>query len=121
MRAGARTVDEYIESFPKEERKALREIRGVIRKSAPDATEKISYQIPAYSQNGVLVYFASFKDHYSLFGGREAIRKFKKELSNYGTSTGTIRFRKDKPVPKSLIAKIVKFRLRANLEKKKSR
>ena len=115
------SVDEYISTFPKETQKILEEIRATIKRAAPEAEETISYAMPAYKQNGVLVYFAGYKNHigfYSLPSGNEA---FQKELSVYKSGKGSIQFPIDQPMPLDLISKIVKFRISENLEKLKKK
>jgi uncharacterized protein YdhG (YjbR/CyaY superfamily) len=112
-----KNIDEYIIGFPEEIQKILKEIRSTIKKAAPEAEEKISYGMPAFMLNGILVYFAAFKNHigfYALPSGNEA---FKKEISAYKTGKGSIRFPLDKPLPLDLITKIVKFRIKENSEK----
>jgi len=116
-RATPRTIDEYIGRFPLEVQEALQELRKAIRKAAPNAQETISYQIPAFTLNGSLVYFAAFKNHIGLYPRTTAIKKFKRELSRYEGAKGTVRFPLDKPIPLTLIRKIVKFRVKENLER----
>jgi len=110
-------VDEYIAKSPKEIRKTLVEIRKTIHEAAPYATERISYGMPAFVLNGNLVYFAAFKNHIGFYPTSSSIVVFKKELSPYKTSRGAIQFPIDKPIPYPLITKIVKFRVKENLEK----
>jgi uncharacterized protein YdhG (YjbR/CyaY superfamily) len=106
------TIDEYIQSFPKEIQIILRKIRAIIKKSAPKAEETISYSIPTFDMNGNhLVHFAGFKKHIGFFPTPSAIIAFKKNLADYKTSKGTIQFSLDKPIPYDLIEKIVKFRV----------
>ncbi|MDR1784921.1 MAG: DUF5655 domain-containing protein [Spirochaetaceae bacterium] len=118
---GAATVDEYIAGFSPEVREKLSAIRQTIRGAAPEALEKISYQMPAFWQRGVLIYFAAFKDHLSIFPGAEAVTAFKHELEDYSTSKGTILVPYDKPVPYELIEKITLFRIDQGLRKKRRR
>jgi len=108
------SVDDYIAGFPPEVRTVLRRIRSTVRKAAPRAVEKISWGMPAYSLDGMLTFFAAFKDHVSIFPGPEGIEKFKKELAPYGTSKGTVRFPFGTPVPYGLIGRIIKFRVTEN-------
>ena len=108
------TVDAYIAGFPPEVRAVLRKIRATIRKAAPEAAEKISWGMPAYTQDGMLTFFAAFEKHVSVFPGPEGIEKFKKELAPYSTSKGTVRFPLGTPVPFGLIARIVRFRAKEN-------
>jgi uncharacterized protein YdhG (YjbR/CyaY superfamily) len=110
-------IDEYIAGFPESVRAILKEMRATIRKAAPQATEKISYQIPTFFLKGNLVHFGAFKDHISFFPTSSGIEKFKHELSVYEKSRGTVRFPMDQPIPLDLIAKIVRFRVQENLEK----
>lgn len=112
------TVDNYIESAEKSVRPALRQLRATIRKAAPDAQEGISYGMPAYKQDGMLVYFAAFKNHIGFYPGASGVAAFEKETGRYHTSKGTIQFPLDKPLPVKLIARIVQFRLKQNREKK---
>jgi uncharacterized protein YdhG (YjbR/CyaY superfamily) len=110
-----KTVDEYIAAFPKNVQDILEELRRVIRESAPDAEEAINYGIPTFKLNGGnMVHFAAFKSHIGFFPTPTAIVAFKKELSGYKTSKGTIQFPLDKPIPFDLIRKIVKFRVEEN-------
>jgi len=113
------SIDEYISTFPSNIQNILKKMRQTIRECAPGAEETISYQIPTFKLNGNLVYFAAFKDHISFFptsSGREA---FKKELSMYKGGRGTVQFPMDKPIPYNLVQKIVKYRVKESLGKKK--
>jgi uncharacterized protein YdhG (YjbR/CyaY superfamily) len=114
-------IDEYIRDFPKEIRGILQKIRITIRKAAPQAEETISYRMPAFRQNGSLVYFAAFKKHFGFFPASSGIKAFKRELSDYEGSTGSVQFPFDQPVPFGLITKIVKFRVKENLKKAETR
>jgi len=111
------TVDEYIASFPKQIQVLLNQLREVIKKTAPKADEVISYSMPAYKQNGILVYFAANKNHIGFYPTASPIKIFKEDLSNFKTSKGAIQFPFDKPLPITLIKKIVKFKIKQNLEK----
>jgi uncharacterized protein YdhG (YjbR/CyaY superfamily) len=111
------TIDDYIAVCPADIRKTLIELKDTIKKAAPMAEEKISYQMPAFFQKGILVYFAAFKNHIGFFPTASGIEAFKKELSVYETSKGTVRFLYEKPLPLKLISEIVKFRVIENLEK----
>ncbi len=117
----AKDIDEYIERNPEDIRKILQKIRMTIRKSAPEAEEVISYQMPAFKQGGILVYFAAFSDHISFFPTSSGVANFKKELKNFETSKGTIKFLLDKPIPYELISKITEFRVKENKEKIKQK
>lgn len=112
-----KTIDDYIKTFPKDVQKKLESIRQTIKKSAPGAEEMISYQIPTFKFNGPLIYFAGFKNHVSVYPAPRSVPEFNKELSAYKGGKGTIQFPLDKPIPLSLIKKIVKYRLKENLEK----
>jgi uncharacterized protein YdhG (YjbR/CyaY superfamily) len=113
------TIDEYIKTFPPDVRKILERLRHTIRKAVPEAEEVISYQMPAFKLNGNLVYFAAFKKHIGFFPTASGVAAFKKELSDYATSPGTVQFPLDKPIPYDLVTKIVLFRKKENLAKKK--
>jgi len=108
-------IDEYLESVPADARAALEKLRQQIRAAAPRAQEVISYQIPAFKLDGrVLVWFAAFKNHCSFFPGAAAIKAFEDELSGYQTSKGTVRFLANKPLPATLVRKLVKHRVAEN-------
>ena len=113
------TIDEYIEAFPKNVQSILEELRQVITESAPGAEEAVSYQMPAFKLNGILVWFAAFKNHIGFYPKKSAIEAFKEELSDYEVSKGTIRFPINEPVPFDLVKRIVVFRVKENLGKKK--
>lgn len=115
--AVAKNVDEYIEQFPPEVQASLQKLRGAIKAAAPKAEELISYMMPAYKFHGVLVYFGAFKNHIGFYPTGSGIEAFKKELSVYKGSKGTVQFPLDKPLPLKLIQQIVKFRVQVNLEK----
>lgn len=113
----AKTVDEYLEKVPDNMRDLLEKLRQTIRKAAPKAEEIISYQIPTYKYLGPLVHFAAFKDHCSLVVINKSILKtFEKELQLYKTAGTTIHFTAAKPLPASLVQKIVKIRIKDNEE-----
>lgn len=113
-----KSVKEYIRGLPVESRVFIEELTEIIKKNAPQAEECISYGMPAYKQNGILVYYAAFKNHYSLFPGAGAIEVFKERLKEFEISKGTIKFRFDEKMPKKLISDIVKYRVENNLSKK---
>jgi uncharacterized protein YdhG (YjbR/CyaY superfamily) len=116
------TIDEYIKTFPKEIQKILETIRQTIKITAPDAEEAISYQIPTFKLNGNLVHFAAFKNHIGFYPTPSGTEIFKKEISVYRSGKGSIQFPIDKPMPLSLIKKIVKYRIKDNsnrIKKKK--
>jgi uncharacterized protein YdhG (YjbR/CyaY superfamily) len=113
-----KTVNEYLATVPPGHRVLLKRLRELIKETAPQAEELISYNIPAYKYKGMLVYFASFTNHCSLFpANQEIFTKFAKELTNYKTSKGTIQFTTNKPLPDNLIRKIIKIRVNHNQEK----
>ena len=107
--------------FPSDVQEVLQKIRKTIHEAAPDATEKISYQMPTFYLNGNLVHFAAFKEHIGFYPVPSGIEKFKKELSVYKQGKGSVQFPLDQPMPYDLITKIVKFRVKENLEKAKSK
>ncbi|MBD8348086.1 iron chaperone [Dysgonomonas sp. HGC4] len=111
------TVDEYIAAASPLVKEYLVQLRSIIKQTVPQAEECISYEMPAYKLNGILIYFGGFSKHVSLFPGAEAIEAFKDELVDYKTSKGTIRFSLDKPLPITLIKKIIKYREKENLSK----
>lgn len=114
----AKTVDEYLASVPEPACSSLKHLRKVIQSVVPkETTEVISYGIPMFKFNGMLVGYAAFKNHCSLFPtGSGVIEKFAKELKGYSTSRGTIQFPSDKPLPDALVKKIVKARVAENRE-----
>jgi len=115
--ASINTIDDYIAICPEPIRKRLIELRTAVKKGAPKAEEKISYQMPAFFQNGILVYFAAQKNHIGFYPTSSGIEAFKDELSEYSTSKGVVRFPYEKPLPLKLISEIVRFRVMENLEK----
>ncbi|MES2286554.1 MAG: DUF1801 domain-containing protein [Bacteroidota bacterium] len=119
--AKAKNIDEYIAGFPKEIQKILEQIRETIKKAAPGAEETISYAIPTFTLNGNLVHFAAFKNHIGFYPAPSGNEAFKKELSKYKGGKGTIQFPLDEPIPLNLITKIVKFRVKENLERIKTK
>jgi len=116
-----KTIDEYIATFPRNVQSILEELRQAIRDSAPEAEEAISYQIPTFKLNGNLVHFAAFRNHIGFYPTPSGIEAFKEELSDYKVSKGTVRFPMDKPIPFDLVRKIVIYRVKENLNKKKTR
>jgi uncharacterized protein YdhG (YjbR/CyaY superfamily) len=108
-----KTVSEYFESLPKDVRVKMENIRRIIKKEAPEAEESLSYQMPAFKLNKrILVYYAAWKEHVALYSFPSSIREFKKELTKYQTSKGTIKFPIDEKLPSALIRKLVKFRVK---------
>lgn len=115
QRAGFRSTDEYIATFPEDVQAQLQAIRATIRAAAPDAEERISYAMPAFTLKGNLVYFAALKNHIGLYPMPSAIEAFQSELSPYISTKGALRFPIDQPLPMDLIRRIVKFRVAENL------
>ena len=115
----AENVDEYIAGFPEHTQKLLTQIRKTIKKVIPKVEEVISYGMPAYKYNGVLVYFGGYKNHIGFYPTALGIAKFKKELSVYKGAKGSVQFPLDEPLPISLITKIITFRAKENLSKAK--
>jgi uncharacterized protein YdhG (YjbR/CyaY superfamily) len=111
-KSAPQTVDEYLAAVPEPARSALNQIREAIRSVVPpEATEIISYKIPAFKHKKVLVWYAAFSNHCSLFPTAAVIEEFKDELKSFPTSKGTIHFPLDKPMPVALIKKMVKVRV----------
>ncbi|AYD46505.1 DUF1801 domain-containing protein [Arachidicoccus soli] len=113
-------VDEYISSFTLAKQKILNKIRSIILEAAPDAQEMISYNMPAYKLNKILVYFGMAKNHLGFYPTASGIQNFENELNNYKTSKGAIQFPLDQPLPKELIQKIVAFRVNNDSSKTNS-
>jgi uncharacterized protein YdhG (YjbR/CyaY superfamily) len=116
-----RNIDEYIAGFPPDVQRILRKIKTTVKKAAPQAQESISYQMPTFKLEGNLVHFAAFKNHIGLYPTPSGTETFREELSPYETGKGSIKFPLDKPIPYGLIAKIVKFRVKENLERAAAR
>lgn len=111
-----KTVDQYLEYQPAKVSKLLTQLRETVIKAAPDAEEAISYNMPAYKQEGPLVYFAGYENHVGFYPTPSAIVEFADELSKYTTAKGTVHFEIGKPLPVTLIRKMVKFRIKENLD-----
>jgi len=111
------TIDEYITQFPKDMQQILVKIRAVIKESAPEAVEKISYQMPAFYLNGGLVWFGVYKHHIGFYPKTSGMEAFIEELSAYKGTKGSVHFSLDKPIPYELISKIVKVRVAEILKK----
>jgi uncharacterized protein YdhG (YjbR/CyaY superfamily) len=117
-------IDEYIANFPVHIQEKLEELRTTIKKAAPQAEEKISYQMPAFNLKGILVYFAAHTNHIGFYPTSTGVETFKDELTGYKCTKGTIQLPFDKPLPLDLITRIVIYRstenyLRAELKAKK--
>lgn len=120
-KTSSKNIDEYIADFPLDIQEILKKVRATIKKAAPDAEEIINYGIPTFTLKGNLVHFAGFKTHIGFYPTPSGIVKFKKELSAYKGAKGSVQFPLDKPIPYGLITKIVKFRVKENLEKAKEK
>jgi uncharacterized protein YdhG (YjbR/CyaY superfamily) len=113
-----RNIDEYIAGFPDEVQAILQKVRMAIRKAAPEAEEKISYNMPTFTLNDdYLIYFAGYKKHVGLYPAPIGDAKFKEALSAYASGKGTVKFPLDQPIPFDLIRKIVQFRVKKVLER----
>lgn len=111
------SIDEYIATFPEDVQKKLNDIRAVIKSAAPEAQEKISYQMPTFYLAGNLVHFAAFKHHIGFYPAPQGIEEFQQELSAYKGAKGSVQFPLDRPIPFDLITRIVKFRAEQNMQK----
>lgn len=112
---GSKAVDEYLTNVSPKFRTALQRLRRIIQAAAPDAEEVISYRLPAFRKNGILVYYAAFKDHCSFFVGSARVRhEFSAELKSFEGGKGTFHFTPDKPLPADLVRRIVKARVAEN-------
>ena len=116
-KAGFNSIDEYLATFSAEIQEKLQEIRTAIRAAAPEATEKISYQMPTFFLHGNLVHFAAFKQHIGFYPAPTGIEAFAEELSRYKGAKGSVQFPLDQPMPLDLITRIVKYRVAENLKK----
>ncbi len=112
-----KNIDEYIAGFPQDVQEILEKIRRTIRKAAPDAEETIKYQMPTFTLKGNLVHFAAFKKHIGFYPPSTGNEELKNELSVYEGAKGSLKFPLDKPIPFDLISKIVKFRVKENLDR----
>lgn len=117
MRSSAGSIDEYIAEFPPETQKVLEEMRALIRSSAPEATETISYAIPTFDLNGHLVHFAGYEKHIGFYPTGSGVEVFKEELKPYKSGKGSVQFPLGKPLPADLIRRIVDFRVEQNTRK----
>jgi uncharacterized protein YdhG (YjbR/CyaY superfamily) len=115
-KATFKSIDEYLLQFPSEVQEILKTLRKVIKESAPDAEEKISYQMPTFVLHGNLVHFAAFKNHIGFYPTPSGIDAFKHELSEYKGAKGSVQFPIEKPLPFELISEIVKFRVAENIK-----
>lgn len=120
-KSGFTSIDEYIATFPAEIQKILQEIRALIKAAAPEAKEKISYQMPTFDLNGNLVHFAAFKNHIGFYPTPSGIEAFKEELSGYAGAKGSVQFPIDQPMPLDLMRRIVEYRVAENMKKAKKK
>ena len=111
------TIDQYIAQFPEDVQQILVKIRALIKEITPEAVEKISYQMPGFYLNGMLVWFAGYKNHIGFYPTGSGIEAFKADISAYKCSKGAVQFPLDKPIPYELIRKMVKFRIAENQKK----
>jgi uncharacterized protein YdhG (YjbR/CyaY superfamily) len=118
----AKNIDAYLEPLNEDVKAALERLRKIIKATAPDCEEVISYAMPAFKYHGMLIGFAAAKNHCALYpwSGR-TVEEFRDELKDFSTSKGTIRFTLDRPLPETLIKKIVRARMKANLAKDKAK
>jgi uncharacterized protein YdhG (YjbR/CyaY superfamily) len=119
MATAPNSVDQYIAGFPPKVRATLNKIRVTVRRAAPDAQERISYRMPSFSLNGVLIYFAAFQHHIGIYPPVPA--ELRKAASPYAGAKGNLRFPLDRPIPYSLISRIIKVRVRQHQSKKQAR
>lgn len=110
-------IPEYIAGFPEDVQHLLEEVRNTIKKAAPEATEKISYAMPTYFLEGNLVHFAAYKNHIGFYPAPSGLEAFEKDIAKYKHSKGAVQFSINKPIPLALISRIVKYRVKINLEK----
>jgi uncharacterized protein YdhG (YjbR/CyaY superfamily) len=113
---GFASIDEYIATFPAATQALLQQMRATIHAAAPDAAEKISYQMPTFFLKGNLVHFAAFKNHIGFYPAPRGIEQFKEELSSYEGAKGSVRFPFGRPLPLDLVSRIVRFRVAENLK-----
>lgn len=116
-RSTANSIDEYIAEFPAETQEVLEELRALIKASASDATETISYAIPTFDLNGHLVHFAGYEKHIGLYPAGSGVEAFKAELKPYKSGKGSVQFPLGQPLPTDLIRRIVEFRVEENTRK----
>jgi len=115
------TIDQYIAGFPTDIQEKLHAMRATIHAAAPEATEKISYGMPTFYQQGNVVHFAAFKNHIGFFPAPSGIERFAQEIGPYQTSKGTLQFPLTQPIPFDLVTKITEFRVQENLTRAKAK
>jgi len=113
-----KSIDDYVDRFPKETQQLLRKMRLTIRRAAPKAKESISYGMPTFTLDGNRVYFAAFKNHIGFYPIPSGVETFKKELARYKQGKGSVQFPIDEPLPLALVSRIVKFRMKQDASKK---
>ena len=116
-----KTIDNYIAGFPTEVRVILQKLRATIRKAAPGAEEAIKYRLPTFVLSGNLVHFGAFKKHIGFYATPTGNKKFREELSAYKGAKGSGQFPLDKPIPYGLVSRMVKFRVKKNLERARAK
>jgi uncharacterized protein YdhG (YjbR/CyaY superfamily) len=121
QRLRPKNIDEYVATFSPEVQSILEKIRLTIREAAPEAEEKISYQIPTFALKGNLIHFAAFKKHIGLYPPVKGDQKLKADIARYQGEKGNLQFPLDEPIPYTLISRIVKFRVKEQLEKAESK
>jgi uncharacterized protein YdhG (YjbR/CyaY superfamily) len=114
---GHQSVDAYIATFPPEVQALLQQVRATIRTAAPEAVERIAYQMPTYSEHGNIVHFAALKHHIGFYPTPSGIEAFAEEMAPYVSTKGAVRFPLDQPLPLDLIARVTRFRVRENRER----
>jgi uncharacterized protein YdhG (YjbR/CyaY superfamily) len=116
-RSAPANVDQYIATFPSEVQAVLQRVRQVVRDAAPDAQEVISYQMPAFKLNGILVYFAAFKNHIGFYPPIRGDARIEKAASPFAGAKGNLRFPLDRPIPFNLISRLTRLRVKQDLAK----
>lgn len=119
--SGFKSIDEYIATFPPDIQDILQSLRATIRAAAPDASEKISYQMPTFYLEGNLVHFAAYRNHIGFYPAPRGIEAFREELARYKGAKGSVQFPISEPLPLDLIARIVAFRVQDNLARAQSK
>jgi uncharacterized protein YdhG (YjbR/CyaY superfamily) len=112
-----KTVEEYFSSLPRHNKAMMKELRETIRNAAPGAEEVISYNMPAFKQQGMLVWYAAYKEHIGFYPGASGIAAFQKEIAGYKWAKGSVQFPIDEPLPLKLVTKMVKYRVKQNAGK----
>jgi uncharacterized protein YdhG (YjbR/CyaY superfamily) len=116
-----KTIDEYINTFPEDVQRILNQLRQTIREAAPEAEETINYQIPTFTLNGNLVHFAAFENHIGFYPTPSGMEAFKEDLSGYKSAKGSVQFPISDPLPLPLIRRIVEYRVKENIERKRKK